>query len=93
MTLTELHCWSQYFKSRIESWWGVLNKEGIEYWIQVLGEMKDKGLFVGDWTNLLCFEFLEHYSGEVKETLLFKLQLHVNYHIHYYHKMLLGSFL
>lgn len=33
---------------RIESWWGILRKEGMEYWIKFFGEMKDEGLFVGD---------------------------------------------
>ena len=36
---------------RIESWWGILRKEGMEYWIQFLGEMKDEGLFVGDFLD------------------------------------------
>lgn len=26
---------------RIESWWGKLQKEGMEYWIQLLGELWD----------------------------------------------------
>ncbi len=44
---------------RIESWWGVLRKEGMEYWIQLLGEMKDEGLCAGDFLDKslvqLCF--------------------------------------
>ncbi|KAF3851806.1 hypothetical protein F7725_005161 [Dissostichus mawsoni] len=32
---------------RIESWWGVMRKEGVQYWIQQLGELKDEGLFTG----------------------------------------------
>lgn len=44
---------------RIESRWGVLRKEGMEYWIQPLGEMKDEGLFAGDYVDKalvqLCF--------------------------------------
>ena len=34
-------------KQRIESWWGVMRKEGIEYWIQLLGELKDQGSLLG----------------------------------------------
>ncbi|KAK7886502.1 hypothetical protein WMY93_026123 [Mugilogobius chulae] len=30
---------------RIESWWGIIRKEGIESWITMLGELKDEGLF------------------------------------------------
>ncbi|MGH0162291.1 UNVERIFIED_CONTAM: hypothetical protein FKN15_042510 [Acipenser sinensis] len=44
---------------RIESWWGVMRKEGIEYWIKLLGELKDEGLFAGDFLDealsQLCF--------------------------------------
>lgn len=44
---------------RIESWWGMLRKEGMEYWIHLLGEMKDEGLCVGDYLDKslvqLCF--------------------------------------
>ncbi|XP_049457607.1 uncharacterized protein LOC125904311 [Epinephelus fuscoguttatus] len=32
---------------RIESWWGILRKEGMEYWIQLLGELQDEGSFDG----------------------------------------------
>ncbi|KAL7393681.1 hypothetical protein ABVT39_014352 [Epinephelus coioides] len=32
---------------RIESWWGILRKEGMEYWIQLLGELRDEGSFNG----------------------------------------------
>ncbi|KAF3854256.1 hypothetical protein F7725_022311, partial [Dissostichus mawsoni] len=44
---------------RIESWWGVMRKEGVQYWIQQLGELKDEGLFTGDFLDKalvqLCF--------------------------------------
>lgn len=37
----------------------MLRKEGMEYWIQRLREMKDEGLFVGDYLDKslvqLCF--------------------------------------
>lgn len=44
---------------RIESWWGVMRKEGIEPWITLLGEVKDEGFVNGDFVHkalsLLCF--------------------------------------
>ncbi|XDV33831.1 hypothetical protein PO909_004099 [Leuciscus waleckii] len=44
---------------RIESWWGLMRKEGIEFWIQFFGELKDEGLFAGDFLDKallqLCF--------------------------------------
>ena len=36
---------------RIESWWGILRKEGMQNWIKLLGEMKDEGLFLGDFLD------------------------------------------
>lgn len=30
-----------------ESWWGILWKESLEYWIQPLGELRDEGGFDG----------------------------------------------
>ncbi|XP_060912008.1 uncharacterized protein LOC132988566 [Labrus mixtus] len=42
---------------RIESWWGVMRKEGIEYWIQLLGELKDQGLFWGDFLDKALSQF------------------------------------
>lgn len=44
---------------RIESWWGLMRREGVEYWIQLLGELKDEGIFTGDFVDKalvqLCF--------------------------------------
>lgn len=44
---------------RIDSWWGTLRREGMEYWIQLLNVMKDEGLFFGDHLDKslvqLCF--------------------------------------
>lgn len=36
---------------RIESWWGILRKEGMEFWIQLLGELRDEGLFDGGFLD------------------------------------------
>lgn len=47
---------------RIESWWGMLRREEMEHWIQLLSEMKDEGLFVGDYLDKslvqLCFRYI-----------------------------------
>lgn len=49
---------------RIENWWGVMRKEGIEYWIQLLGELKDQGLLTGDFLDKALSQlFHEHHSG------------------------------
>ncbi|XP_041864801.1 uncharacterized protein LOC121654649 [Melanotaenia boesemani] len=42
---------------RIESWWGVMRKEGIEAWIQLLGELKDEGFFSGDFIDKALSQF------------------------------------
>lgn len=42
---------------RIESWWGVMRKEGIEYWITMFGELKDEGLFTGDVLDRALSQF------------------------------------
>ena len=42
---------------RIESWWGIMRKQGVEYWIQLLGELKDEGLFVGDFLDKSLVQF------------------------------------
>ncbi len=44
---------------RIESWWGVMRRAGNEQYIQLFGELKDEGLFTGDFLDKaliqLCF--------------------------------------
>ncbi|KAJ8011875.1 hypothetical protein DPEC_G00062830 [Dallia pectoralis] len=42
---------------RIESWWGVMRKEGVEYWIQLFGQLKDEGLFAGDFVDKALMQF------------------------------------
>lgn len=42
---------------RIESWWGQMRKEGIEHWIQQLGQLKDEGLFSGDFLDKALVQF------------------------------------
>ncbi|KAJ0060283.1 hypothetical protein NL108_007790 [Boleophthalmus pectinirostris] len=42
---------------RIESWWGIMRKEGIESWIAMLAELKDEGLFRGDYLDKSLSQF------------------------------------
>ncbi|KAL3976399.1 hypothetical protein ACER0C_022285 [Sarotherodon galilaeus] len=42
---------------RIESWWGVMRKEGVEPWITLLGELKDEGFFFGDFIDKARSQF------------------------------------
>ncbi|CAL9706651.1 unnamed protein product [Knipowitschia caucasica] len=42
---------------RIESWWGVMRKEGIETWITTLAELKDEGFFSGDLIDKALAQF------------------------------------
>ncbi|KAJ8245053.1 hypothetical protein GJAV_G00276110 [Gymnothorax javanicus] len=55
---------------RIECWWGIMRKEGIEYWIQLLGELKDQGLFGGDFLDkaLSQFCFMNIIQEQLNET-------------------------
>lgn len=45
---------------RIESWWGLLRKECVEFWLEKLHCLKDEGLFDGEFLdkNLIIFCFL-----------------------------------
>ncbi|KAE8286914.1 hypothetical protein D5F01_LYC01366 [Larimichthys crocea] len=42
---------------RIESWWGVMRKQGIEPWITAVGELKDEGFFSGDFVDKALSQF------------------------------------
>ncbi|XP_049322555.1 uncharacterized protein LOC125806138 [Astyanax mexicanus] len=42
---------------RIESWWGQMRKAGVEHWIQLFGELKDEGLFSGDFLDKALVQF------------------------------------
>ncbi|KAF6722217.1 hypothetical protein FQA47_016494 [Oryzias melastigma] len=42
---------------RIESWWGLMRKEGIERWIAMLSELKDDGFFSGDFLDKALSQF------------------------------------
>ena len=42
---------------RIESWWGVMRKEGIEPWIMLVAELKDEGFFAGDFADKALSQF------------------------------------
>lgn len=46
---------------RIESWWGFLRKESIEFWLAVFHDFKDHGKYSGDFLdkNLMQFCFMD----------------------------------
>ncbi|KAF3833193.1 hypothetical protein F7725_026858, partial [Dissostichus mawsoni] len=45
---------------RIESWWGVLRKQSVQFWMDTFKTLKDDGYFTGDFLdkNLVQFCFL-----------------------------------
>lgn len=45
---------------RIEWWWGMLRKQNAQYWMNIFEELKDEGLFDGDYLDkaLLQFTFM-----------------------------------
>lgn len=45
---------------RIESWWGILRKECVEFWLEQLHSLKNEGVFNGEFLdkNLIIFCFL-----------------------------------
>ena len=46
---------------RIECWWSILRKENTQHWINVFSNLKDNGMFSGDFLdkNLIRFCFLK----------------------------------
>ena len=46
---------------RIEAWWNILRKECAQYWMNLFSQLKDDGLFTGDFLdkNLIQFCFME----------------------------------
>ena len=46
---------------RIESWWAILRRECIQFWVEVFYELKENGIFTGNWLNknTIRFCFLE----------------------------------
>ncbi|KAI2661103.1 Testis-specific Y-encoded protein 1 [Labeo rohita] len=68
---------------RIESWWVQMRKEGIEFWIQFFGELKDEGLFSGDFLDKalmqLCFRNIIQVSQMV---LVYNGKYCINWHIY-----------
>ncbi|CAK6976222.1 uncharacterized protein LOC119798927 [Scomber scombrus] len=52
---------------RIESWWGMMRREGIEHYIQMFGELKDEGMFAGDYLDKALIQLC--FMGPVQEEL------------------------
>ena len=42
---------------RIESWWGVLRKQSVQYWMDIFQTLKDDGLFSGDFLDKSLVQF------------------------------------
>lgn len=42
---------------RIESWWGVLRKHSIQFWLNMFGQVKDQGHFTGDHLDKSLLQF------------------------------------
>ncbi|CAL9699776.1 unnamed protein product [Knipowitschia caucasica] len=55
---------------RIESWWGILRKECVEFWLEHFHRLKNEGDFVGDFLdkNLILFCFLGLIQDELDFT-------------------------
>ncbi|XP_041835311.1 uncharacterized protein LOC121635937 [Melanotaenia boesemani] len=54
---------------RIESWWGILRKQSVQFWMDILQTLKDDGLFSGDCLDksLVQFCFLNLIQDELDE--------------------------
>ncbi|KAF3847207.1 hypothetical protein F7725_020235 [Dissostichus mawsoni] len=54
---------------RIESWWGVLHKQSVQFWMDTFKTLKDDGYFTGDFLdkNLVQFCFLNLLQEELDE--------------------------
>ncbi|RXM31045.1 hypothetical protein EOD39_17359 [Acipenser ruthenus] len=42
---------------RIESWWGFLRKECMEFWISLFGDLKDNGIYDGGFLDKSLLQF------------------------------------
>ncbi|XP_035996634.1 uncharacterized protein LOC118564068 [Fundulus heteroclitus] len=52
---------------RIESWWGVLRKQSVQFWMDIFKTMRDDGYFTGSFLdrNLIQFCFLNLIQDEL----------------------------
>ncbi|XP_061920002.1 uncharacterized protein LOC133660480 [Entelurus aequoreus] len=56
---------------RIESWWGFLRRESMEFYISMFTDLKDRGLFGGTYLDrgLIQFCFMSFIQDELDETI------------------------
>ncbi|XP_051249570.1 uncharacterized protein LOC127359638 [Dicentrarchus labrax] len=56
---------------RIESWWGFLRRESMEFYISLFNDLKDRGLFDGAYLDrsLIQFCFMGIIQDELDETI------------------------
>ncbi|RXM35362.1 hypothetical protein EOD39_4163 [Acipenser ruthenus] len=57
----------QAHRIRIESFWGILHKESMEFWIQVFSGLKDEGGFDGSFLDKALLQFC--FMGIIQEEL------------------------
>ena len=52
---------SSTMNQRIEAWWSMLRKEGLQFWIKLFRQLKEDGEFSGTWLdkNLIRYCFME----------------------------------
>ena len=55
---------------RIEFWWGILRKECIQFWMDLLSNLKEDHLYTGSWLdkNLVRFCFINLVQSAIDQT-------------------------
>ena len=63
---------------RIETWWGILRKQGLQWWSCYFKDMQDMNIF--DETNVLHVDCLRYYFMRVIQAELDRIAEHWNLH-------------
>ncbi len=50
-------CGCSTANQRIESWWGILHRQSVQFWMDILQTLKDDGLFSGDFLDKSLVQF------------------------------------
>ena len=48
---------SSNHNQRIGSWWGVLRRQNVQFWMDTLSKLKDIGSFTGDFLDRSLIQF------------------------------------
>lgn len=51
---------------RLESWWGMMMREGTKHYNQMFGELKDEGMFTGNYLDKAVIQVCFRGSIQVK---------------------------